>query len=84
MWWTDISHQFPQDFEGNSYARLFAEELTSYAIQYYCPNKSSQCLVAQLEQLEQELKELGQRHSRSAVLRCAALCCDRDRDRHVM
>ena len=49
VWWTDISHQFPQDFEGNCYARLFAEELTSYAIQYYCPNKSSQCLVAQLE-----------------------------------
>ncbi len=35
VWWTDISHQFPQDFEGNCYARLFAEELTSYAIQYY-------------------------------------------------
>jgi hypothetical protein len=52
VWWTDISHQFPQDFEGNCYARLFAEELTAYAIQYYCPNKSSLCLVAQLEQLE--------------------------------
>ncbi len=35
VWWTGISHQFPQDFESNCYARLFADELTSYAAQYY-------------------------------------------------
>ncbi len=43
VWWTDISHQYPPDFHSDCYARLFAEEHTAYAIQYYYPNKSSQC-----------------------------------------
>ena len=69
MWWTDISHRYPPDFHGDCYARLFAEEHTAYAIQYYCPNKSLQCLVSQLEQLERWVT-MHLPGSRLGMIRC--------------
>ena len=51
-WWTDISHAFVPDFDGNCYGRIFAEEHTSYALEYYCADKTTAALVKQLTSLQ--------------------------------
>ena len=56
VWWTDISHSFPPDFEGNTYARLFAEDRTSFAIEHFCSDKGSATLVSQLVELKAWVK----------------------------
>ena len=52
VWWTDISHKYEPDFDGNHYGRTFAEEHTSYALEYFSVDKSSASLIRHLERLK--------------------------------
>jgi len=51
-WLTDISHPHELDFDGNIYGRLFAEETTAYAREYFSSDKSCASLVLHLTQLQ--------------------------------
>jgi len=51
-WLTDISHPHEPDFDGNIYGRLFAEETTAYAREYFSSDKSCASLVLHLTQLQ--------------------------------
>jgi hypothetical protein len=52
VWWTDISHKYEQDFDGNHYGRTFAEEHTSYSLEYFSVDKSCASLINHLEKLK--------------------------------
>ena len=52
MWWTDISRAYPEDFNGDKYARLFSEERTGYARIAFSQTKTTGDLLSQLEDLE--------------------------------
>ena len=70
VWWTDISHMYEPDYDGNRYARVFAEEHTSYALEYDSPTTTTQSLLGQLAQLQSWVL----RHVPGAALR--VIRCD--------
>ena len=51
-WWTDISHQHEPDFEDNQYGRIFCEEHTGYAQEYFSHEKTCASLLVHLRQLQ--------------------------------
>ncbi len=52
VWWTDLSNSHVPDYQGNMYARMFAEEGTGYVRLLFCATKSTAGLLTHLLNME--------------------------------
>jgi hypothetical protein len=52
VWWTDLSNPHVPDYQGNMYARMFAEEGTGYVRLLFCATKSTADLLKHLLNME--------------------------------
>ena len=69
VWWTDLSNPHVPDYQGNMYARMFAEEGTGYVRLLFCATKSTADLLQHLLNMERWVTKMVP-GGRFMVIRC--------------